>query len=110
MNIRIFKLVLVMVILMMVPTLRGQAATHQVEINQKMQFVPATLTIKAGDTVVWTNKSSMLHNVVSSPIKMRSKMLKKGDKFEFTFKQVGLVDYICEPHRAHMKGKVKVEK
>lgn len=87
----------------------SQAATHQVEIQNPMKFVPATITIKAGDTIVWTNKSNGVHNVVSLPIKMRSKMLKKGDKFEFTFKEKGIVDYICEPHRTHMKGKITVD-
>ncbi len=87
----------------------AKSATHKVEINQKMQFVPQTLTIKSGDTVIWTNKSSMLHNVVSLPIKMRSKMLKKGETFQFTFKDVGEVKYYCEPHKAHMKGTINVK-
>lgn len=106
----LFKLVLVFLIIAILLSIRGNAATHQVKIVQSMKFVPAEITVKKGDTVVWTNESSMLHNVAAALKKFRSKMLKKGEKFSYTFNEEGLVDYICEPHRAHMKGKVKVEK
>lgn len=75
-----------------------------------MSFVPNKLTIKKGDTVIFTNKSNMFHNVVSPEHKIRSKLLKKDEKFEYKFEQKAKVNYYCEPHKAMgMKGEIVVE-
>ena len=100
---------ILLVIILMALDFAADAATHHIEM-QNMKFVPDSLEIKSGDVVIFTNKSNLLHNVVSPKNKIRSKMLKKGDKFEYKFESVGLVEYYCEPHRNHgMKGKVDVK-
>ena len=49
----------------------AQAKTVDVSMTQspKMRFVPETLTIKAGDTVKWTNPHNISHTVTFDPSK-----------------------------------------
>lgn len=71
-------------------------------------FTPATLTIKVGDTVTWTNRDDIPHTVVSSAGKFRSQALDTDDRFSFTFTEAGDYQYFCSIH-PHMIGTVKVE-
>src|SRR5260370_40678126 len=41
----------------------AQAATFKVQATAQLTFVPQNLTINAGDSVTWTNSSTMTHNV-----------------------------------------------
>lgn len=81
--------------------------TNEVEI-ENFAFSPATITVKKGTTVKWTNKDATQHNVVSSQSGgPDGPLLKKGETYTFTFNTTGTFDYICEPHPT-MKGKVVV--
>lgn len=58
-------------------------------------FMPKTLTIKIGTTVVWTNEDNSRHTVTSgSPgevkAPLKSLLLEKSDTYEFTFEHSGL--------------------
>ena len=58
-------------------------------------FVPKTLIVKIGTTVVWTNADDGRHTVTSgSPGEItapfKSLLLEKGDTYEFTFEYAGL--------------------
>jgi plastocyanin len=59
-------------------------------------YVPAELTIKKGQTVLWINKDLDRHDVVSATF--NSPLMGKGDTFEYTFNEVGTFDYACTPH------------
>lgn len=84
--------------------------THNIEM-QGMKFKPDKITVKKGDDIVFTNKESMQHNVVSPQNKIRSPFLKKGDTFKIKAEKLGKIDYYCEPHKAmNMKGVINVEK
>lgn len=72
------------------------------------KFVPADITVKAGDTVVWTNEDSAPHTVESSDGILESDELSKGDTYEYTFTAAGRHDYICGIHPS-MKGSVTVQ-
>jgi plastocyanin len=69
-------------------------------------FSPAELTIKAGDTVIWTNDDSAPHTIKSE--NFNSQTLSTGDIFSFKFARLGTYDYICGIHPS-MKGKIIVE-
>lgn len=85
------------------------AAVHNVEMKG-MKFVPDNINAKIGDTVIFTNKENMLHNVVSPENKIRSRFLKKGEKFEHKITEKNDIIYYCEPHRTMgMKGKINVK-
>jgi plastocyanin len=84
-------------------------ATTEVTI-QDMAFSPATITVKKGSTVTWTNKDSVSHNVSadeSSDLKMLSDTLADGDSFKFTFDKTGTFTYRCDFHPS-MTGTVIV--
>ncbi|MFN5514948.1 MAG: plastocyanin [Cyanobacteriota bacterium] len=78
-----------------------------------LQFDPATVTIKAGDTVQWVNNKLSPHNVVvegSDTLSHKALLFSPGESFESTFTEPGEYTYYCEPHRgAGMVGKVVVE-
>jgi len=69
-------------------------------------FNPASLTIKVGDSVTWTNKDGVAHSVVFADFE--SDLLKKEDRFTHTFDTAGTFDYICGPHH-DMKGTIEVQ-
>jgi plastocyanin len=72
-------------------------------------FTPATLTVKAGTTVTWTNKDDIAHAIASSTNAFtRSKALDTDDTYAFTFTTPGTYKYFCYLH-PHMVGSIVVE-
>jgi len=61
-------------------------------------FDPATLTIKVGTTVKWTNQDSVGHTVTADDNSWGSGNSNKGDSFSFTFAQAGTYPYHCGVH------------
>src|SRR5436190_409576 len=76
-----------------------------------LKFNPAKLTIKPGETVVWTNKDDKDHTVVSDDrdekTGFKSDNLSGGDTFRHTFEKKGKFGYSCSYH-PRMKGVVIV--
>jgi plastocyanin len=76
--------------------------------NRGMKFVPAELTVKPGQTVVWTNNDDRDHTVTADDNKaFKSGNLKHGDTFEQKFTKPGKYPYACSYH-PRMKGVVIV--
>ena len=84
------------------------ATTHDVEIF-KFKFLPAELTIEAGDTVRWTNKEKrQYHSVWFEQLgEKEPDYLFPGDFYERTFEEAGDLPYRCGPH-PKMTGMVHV--
>lgn len=75
---------------------------------KEFAFAPATLKIKVGTTVKWTNQDSAGHTVVSDTGAWKdSDNLAKGQSFSFTFTKAGSYPYHCGVHPA-MKATVEV--
>jgi amicyanin len=93
------------------PASNGSAvATKEAEI-ENFDFKPATIKVKIGDTVTWTNKDTAKHDVVDdndNPDGPKGPLLSKGESYSFTFKKAGTYNYHCSPH-PYMKGTVIVE-
>lgn len=70
------------------------------------KYIPQNITVKVGQTVMWTNNDTVLHDVVGSGIE--SDYLQKGEKFTYTFEEEGTYPYICSIH-PWMEGEVIVE-
>jgi plastocyanin len=70
-------------------------------------FVPATLTVKAGTTVTWTNRDEEPHTVASSDGSFHSPGMGTGATFTHTFSAAGTFDYVCSIHPM-MHGSVVV--
>jgi plastocyanin len=81
-------------------------AGDQVTIDN-FAFAPATLTVKAGTTVTWTNKDEEPHTVAASDGSFHSPGMGTGATFTHTFATAGTFDYICSIHPS-MHGTVVV--
>jgi plastocyanin len=70
-------------------------------------FSPAEVTIKAGDTVTWTNNDSAPHTVTGADFD--SGQLAQGATFSQTFPTAGSFSYKCTIHPSMAPGKVTVQ-
>jgi plastocyanin len=63
-------------------------------------FSPASLTVRVGDTVTWTNTDQAPHDVTttSAPVPIHSPTLKTGMTWSYTFTTPGTYAYICSIH------------
>ena len=95
----------------------AQAKTVDVSMAQspKMRFNPDTVTIKAGDTVKWTNPHNISHTVTFDPSKAAAKEnavlpagvepfdsgpVEEEGTFSHTFTAKGTYKYVCVYHEA----------
>ena len=86
----------------------GAAATGAVTIAN-FAFAPATVTVKAGGTVTWTNTDSATHTVKWSDGAAGSGPLTSGGaSYTRTFATPGTFAYACGIHPS-MKGAIVVE-
>jgi amicyanin len=85
------------------------AADAEVKIDN-FTFNPATITVKAGTTVTWTNGDDIPHTVVATAKAkaFKSNVLDTDGKFSFTFTTPGSYEYFCSLH-PHMKASIVVE-
>ena len=81
---------------------------------KNIAFSPASVTVKKGGTVKWTNDDSVGHDVtkVSGPgPKFKSGGaggMMGGDTFQQQFTTPGTIKYVCTVH-ANMKGTITVK-
>ena len=76
---------------------------------ENFSYSPQELTISAGETVTWTNKDSVKHNVVSNNgSELFSDLLGLNETYSHTFNQIGEYSYYCTPH-PYMTGKIVVQ-
>jgi plastocyanin len=85
------------------PPVAGNAVTIQ-----NFAFSPATLTVRVGTTVTWTNRDADAHTVTSQRSgPLRSAALDTGRSYSFTFTTPGSYPYLCTIH-PFMTGTVEV--
>lgn len=75
--------------------------TYDISI-QNSTFSPENLTLKIGDTVIWTNQEKTPHTLTSSAgglAEISSKMLDQDQKYNHTFQRAGTFHYHCTLHR-----------
>jgi plastocyanin len=72
------------------------------------KFDPETVTVKAGDTVVWINKDPFPHTVTSQAGGFDSKEIAAGKSWQFKTSKPGVFPYVCTFHPT-MKATLKVE-
>jgi plastocyanin len=71
-------------------------------------FVPASLAVRPGTTVIWKNLDDEAHTVVSDAGQFRSSALDTQESYSYTFTSAGTYRFVCSLH-SHMTGVVKVE-
>ena len=92
-----------------------------VEMTDQFRFSPASVTIKTGQTVRWTNSASVQHTATGDPSiedevsipagaePFNSGLMSPGQQFSHTFTTPGTYHYICLPHyRMGMVGTITV--
>ena len=72
-------------------------ATDSVAIKN-FAFSPASVTVTAGSTVVWTNDDSIQHDITFDGGGIASSALNHNDTFSHTFPAAGTYHYICSIH------------
>lgn len=97
---------------------QGQAQTNTQEPTQvagkntitiqNMAFAPATLTIKAGDKVTWTNQDAVGHSATADDNSFDTGVLGQGQSGSITFSKAGTYTYHCSVH-PYMKGTIVVQ-
>ena len=83
-------------------------ATGKTITIKNFAFDPATLTIKVGENVTWTNEDSASHKVKEVNGIFESSTLGNGQSFTYIFTTAGTYNYTCTIHPS-MKGTVFVE-
>ena len=87
----------------------ADSATPAAEVNiDNFSFSPVTIKVKAGTTVIWTNRDDIPHTVVANDKSFKSKVLDTGEKFSFTAAKPGTYPYFCSVH-PKMTGTLVVE-
>jgi plastocyanin len=120
------KELLVFIAVMSLAGLAGAVPGVTVRMTSRDAFVPKTLTIKVGDTVVWENDSPGVHTVTDNSAFASAKQdasvpagtepfnsgpVEAGKQYSHTFTAPGTYKYFCVPHEADgMVGTVIVTK
>ena len=87
-------------------TIATAASTHTVAIDGTA-YVPRTIKVKRGDSVVWTNKDPFPHTVTAAGA-FDSKEIAAGRTWKLVTSSVGEFAYTCTFH-PNMKGVLIVE-
>lgn len=89
------------------PTSPAPASSNAVQISN-FAFSPATLTVKVGDTVTWTNQDSMGHSATADDGSFDTGVIAQGATGTTTFTKAGTFTYHCSVHPS-MKGTIVVQ-
>jgi len=85
-----------------------QGQQHAVLI-ENFAYSQKELTISVGDTVTWTNKDQVKHNVASDDgNELAGPLLAQGESYSHTFNAPGTYAYHCTPH-PFMQAKIIVQ-
>jgi plastocyanin len=80
--------------------------TYTVEIKD-MKFVPDTVTVNKGDTILWLNKDMVAHDVTEQGSKAwSSSIIPAGQSWKMAVADGA--DYYCSIHVV-MKGKIEIK-
>jgi plastocyanin len=102
----------------------GSAPAATVEMSGRMRYEPASVRIRAGETVLWRNASTLTHTVTADRAQARlpesvqlprgappfhSGMIGPAGSWRYTFTVPGTYRYFCVPHETQgMVGTVEV--
>lgn len=103
----LFAVTLLLISVGATPAYRAEAPANAVRIADQ-KFAPASITIKSGQKVTWTNADNRDHKIVARDGSFTSDNLRHGDTFTHTFDKAGTYAYACE-YRPRMKGTVIVQ-
>jgi plastocyanin len=77
---------------------------------KNIQFVPASITVKAGQTINWKNNDAVAHTVTATGgAKFDSGTVNAGGTYKFVPTKAGTIQYMCTIH-PNQKGTITVTK
>ncbi|GAC1299832.1 MAG: hypothetical protein NVSMB19_05040 [Vulcanimicrobiaceae bacterium] len=76
--------------------------------TQDFRYLPATLRVRPGATVRFTNSDAVAHTVSASDASFDSKNLAEGQSWSHVFATAGTYTYFCAYHR-YMHGTIVVQ-
>jgi plastocyanin len=82
---------------------------------KNIQFDPSDITVKAGETITFTNDEAVAHDVhkTSGPGKDFASGppggMQQGDTFELSLDKPGKYEYVCDVHAPGMAGAVTIK-
>jgi plastocyanin len=82
-------------------------ATTAVSMAKSYRFAPNTISIKAGETVTWTNNDNFTHTVKIDG--QEDHKVGRGDHVSIKFDKPGTYHYVCTLHSHDMHGTVIVQ-
>ncbi len=86
------------------------ASGDVVKVNMKdIKFVPANITVKVGQKILWTNTDGNIPHTVTARdgADFDSGNMNGGDTFEYTPTKAGKIAYVCTIH-ANQTGSITV--
>ncbi|MFA6341026.1 MAG: cupredoxin family copper-binding protein [Candidatus Paceibacterota bacterium] len=90
-------------------TVSSQTSTSRVYVDiTNFAFSPKALTIKAGTTVTWTNRDSVIHTITADNGGPASPNIGKGQTYSFKYTKAGIYGYHCSIHKT-MTGTIIVQ-
>ena len=120
-----FGIFLMLSVLISLNKIQAQDPAVTIGMTDDLEFNPKTVTIKAGETILWKNNSKLVHTVTFDPSKAIDKShvklpanvepfgsgrISPGNNYSHTFETPGNYKYFCIPHEASgMIGEVIVE-
>jgi plastocyanin len=81
--------------------------THTIVISN-LEFHPPSLTVHAGDSVVWKNSDIFAHTVTDADVNFDSGEIKPGASWKFVAAKAATFHYGCTPH-PNMQGTLVVK-
>lgn len=72
-----------------------------------IQFVPATVRVRAGSAVLWRNSDQLAHTVTAQDGSWTSPLIEPGQTYQRVFEKPGTYAITCTPH-PFMKSTVEV--
>ena len=85
---------------------RPEPRQHTVTIDAT-SYSPKSLTVHAGDTIVWVNNDLFPHTVTAKTGRFDSGDIAAGKSWTYTVKAEGLFAYFCTYHTT-MKGTLRI--
>ncbi len=86
---------------------KSEPQSHTVLIRD-FKYVPETLTVKTGDTVIWKNEDIVPHTATTRGKGFDSKNIAAGASWKYVANRPGVYSYICTYHPT-MKAKLTVK-
>jgi Icc protein len=85
----------------------GSPSGAQEVVVDNFSFAPATIAVKPGGTITWTNKDDVPHIIVSTDRKFKSPVLDTDQRYSRGFDAPGTYTYYCAMH-PKMTGQIQV--